>query len=1103
MPPAAALRASGRGVSLWDAVDTVAGMPRSAAAAARVEEEQRRRRVSRASRAAARLDALRKSKKSKGESDGIANDAASALDDPQKCLADRAVPPCIRKAYGIEDEVSTAASNAQAVVVNQGYKMADLKAFCSEYDLKHCPTTVTNVGKNDGEAGDEATLDVQYSIATGQGVPETWVYINGQTANPFSDWITWASNTTDIPWVHSLSVGEPEDEFASDNGGQGAVDRMNNELAAIGARGVSIIFASGDSGYQVAQKYPSSSPYVTSVGGVFNGELGDDVLQVDDETTGGFSSLAVNPIGKWQVDAVAAWEKTKGQRPKYNASRRACPDLSIYDAGFYTVQDGSDQPIGGTSAAAPTLAGMISSINGHLLDAGKPTLGFLNYFLYQHEGAFLDIVHGGNNGFDATVGYDPASGLGTFSPTTFATLKAAALGKKKGGHTQDTFFPTPDSKKGVAADDTCCEPQQYKCCTSDTDCCTDWGQLQCSVGVCVFPGADKKHDEATTTATARPALPTTPTLLVGLRHSPAARQRLDDLFWAVADPAQPAFTQLSGPTDIAALSLADAADLDAAKAWLEDIGADMRTLHVMPTGDAIEVAWPQGKGQTSAPKRPACADYVVLKGATDNHLTSDLFKSSRAGAGASKNNNSNNDHPFAAPERRRLDDAFGPTAQKKAYNVPANLKGTHSGNTQMVFGTGTFGYREADIDLFFSTYATSSSTKDVSFDTSNKWTGKTGKNFVEGELDVSYIAAFAPGVKTLVANPNISAATESGEGFGAALLAFLVELNGRDTVPYVLSMSLGSLSFGSCDKMCTALASKGGHTYKACWSYLQTQFQACMFDSEAVEQRIDAELAKLGLRGTTVTAASGDGASHFAFGPFSGDIGSDLNGIICGQMNMPVFPTASPYVLSVGGTQWSSDDIYGPECSADKPCGWTDGGAGFAWKHAQPSFQNNVTAVYLKEARKVAPKTMVSAGTFNASGRGYPDVAALAQFGIPLCDYGGCSGSGGTSASAPTVAGMLSLINDARLNAGLKSLGYVNTKLYALMADPSVYAECFTDIGIKKLGDEWDCQTYSSCDGCDDGAGSGPGFVATEGWDAQTGFGQPNFAGWLKYLGKD
>lgn len=60
-----------------------------------------------------------------------------------------------------------------------------------------------------------------------------------------------------------------------------------------------------------------------------------------------------------QVSAVQAWAATKGARPaSFNMSHRACPDLSIYDAGFYIVQDGSDSVIGGTSAATPTLAGM-------------------------------------------------------------------------------------------------------------------------------------------------------------------------------------------------------------------------------------------------------------------------------------------------------------------------------------------------------------------------------------------------------------------------------------------------------------------------------------------------------------------------------------------------------------------------------------------------------------------------------------------------------------------------------------------------------------------------------------------------------------------------
>ena len=107
-------------------------------------------------------------------------------------------------------------------------------------------------------------------------------------------------------------------------------------------------------------------------------------------------------------------------------------------------------------------------------------------------------------------------------------------------------------------------------------------------------------------------------------------------------------------------------------------------------------------------------------------------------------------------------------------------------------------------------------------------------------------------------------------------------------MPNVLSMSLGSLSFGSCDKMCNArqkvvtLTRPVGPTCKHSFR------RACL-----IAKRLSSVLTlslRLGLRGTTITAASGDGASHFAFGPFSGGIGDDLNAIICNKMNMPVYP---------------------------------------------------------------------------------------------------------------------------------------------------------------------------------------------------------------------
>lgn len=41
---------------------------------------------------------------------------------------------------------------------------------------------------------------------------------------------------------------------------------------------------------------------------------------------------------------------------------------------------------------------------------------------------------------------------------------------------------------------------------------------------------------------------------------------------------------------------------------------------------------------------------------------------------------------------------------------------------------------------------------------------------------------------------------------------------------------------------------------------------------------------------------------------------------------------------------------------------------------------------------------------------------------------------GGTSASAPTIAGFVSLLNDARIRAGKSSLGFLNPLIYSVTA---------------------------------------------------------------------
>lgn len=353
-------------------------------------------------------------------------DKAGNGDDPQACLSDinGVTPGCIRKAYGLEG-TAKGKTAGQAVIVNQGFLASDLTKFQQQNGLPS-QSVIHTVAGNPGTAGDEASLDLEYIMATGSLIPTTYVYLDGKMENPFSNWLVWAANASDaeLPKVHSLSLGAGEDQVGED-----LMKRMNVEMAALGARGVTILFASGDSGYQPEQKFGAASPYVTAVGGVFNGLMRCDDLQADEISTGGFAASPQNKAGSWQAAAIAAYMKTSGQRPaNIDPTQRAVPDLSAYDDEINIIQNGQAGSLSGTSAACPMVAGMLASINDALAAGGHATtLGFANPFLYANQAAFLDVTEGNNHGIAAVPGYDPISGLGTFSTTTLTTLTQAAL----------------------------------------------------------------------------------------------------------------------------------------------------------------------------------------------------------------------------------------------------------------------------------------------------------------------------------------------------------------------------------------------------------------------------------------------------------------------------------------------------------------------------------------------------------------------------------------------------------------------------------------------------------------------------------------------------
>jgi len=212
--------------------------------------------------------------------------------------------------------------------------------------------------------------------------------------------------------------------------------RVCQEFAQLSARGVSIIFASSDyavgdnnpdpgsqqcftndgtNRYQFLPAFPASCPYVTTVGGTTG------IPEVAASFSGGgFSNYFARPT--YQSNAVNAYLNTLPHGTYsglYNPNGRAYPDVSAQSENFLIFFQGIPSLIGGTSASAPTFAATVALLNDVQLAAGKPPLGFLNPMLYTIGAPGLNDVTSGNapgcgtQGFNASQGWDPVTGLGT------------------------------------------------------------------------------------------------------------------------------------------------------------------------------------------------------------------------------------------------------------------------------------------------------------------------------------------------------------------------------------------------------------------------------------------------------------------------------------------------------------------------------------------------------------------------------------------------------------------------------------------------------------------------------------------------------------------
>lgn len=258
-------------------------------------------------------------------------------------------------------------------------------------------------------------------------------------------------------------------------------------------------------------------------------------------------------------------------------------------------------------------------------------------------------------------------------------------------------------------------------------------------------------------------------------------------------------------------------------------------------------------------------------------------------------------------------------------------------------------------------------------------------------------------------------------------------------------------SFDFCHDLLTwanDVASESEHPYVVSLSYGSQKIDFC---DKSTISRLSQDVQKLGTMGVTVVIASGDDGSG----------GMSRQGSNKGKLS-PSFPASIPYALAVGST-FFDEGLSGEEMATTQ----FGSGGGFSYDYDMPSYQSSAVKAYLAKD----PKT--GSGKYAQNGRASPDVALLGEKFAVVTGSGQTIAVGGTSASTPSWGAVISLLNEECLSAsgGKKTLGFVNPLFYQ-------NADAFTDItkGSNAIGNN-----------------KKSGWKCTEGWDAVTGLGTPQF----------
>ena len=307
------------------------------------------------------------------------------------------------------------------------YDPADLSVFFNCYGVSPSITPVNVDGGPPIGFDNEATLDIEQAAVLAPGAAiEVYQGPNTQSG-PTDVYQRIADDNTAT--IVTTSWGTCE----SDPNGDVASEHPIFEQMA--AQGQTVLSAAGDNGSSdchgitnnnPAVDDPASQPFVTGVGGLTVSNINPLTQTVwNDGTSGGAGGG-----GRSALWSRPSWQTAPGISP--TETYRLVPDLSTMadpGTGFIEYYSGTASgdcqtrcpgggwgSIGGTSIGAPLVSALVATA---AQACGVNRLGFINPALYAMASTgFVDVTTGSNDifgvgGFDATTGYDMASGLGS------------------------------------------------------------------------------------------------------------------------------------------------------------------------------------------------------------------------------------------------------------------------------------------------------------------------------------------------------------------------------------------------------------------------------------------------------------------------------------------------------------------------------------------------------------------------------------------------------------------------------------------------------------------------------------------------------------------